>query len=140
MLFVNQSLEPESEADKNKIQELAERPFSEWMEHRKLSPKLQDIILYGVLFIRDPNDPRFTTSAAISLLRRYVRSIGRYGESPFIYPIYGCSELPQAYSRSALSFIIIKKKKKSLIVIKKKIVSNPWRHVCAEKGHWGDRN
>ncbi len=114
MLFVNQSLEPESEADKNKIKDLAERPFSEWMEHRKLSSKLQDIILYGVLFIRDPNDPRFTTSVAISLLRRYVRSIGRYGEAPFIYPIYGCSELPQAYSRSSFSSLEKKKKKKKV--------------------------
>ena len=29
----------------------------------------------------------------------YLDSIGRYGDSPFLYPIYGLGGLPEAFSR-----------------------------------------
>ena len=29
----------------------------------------------------------------------YLESIGRYGDSPFLYPIYGLGGLPEAFSR-----------------------------------------
>ena len=29
----------------------------------------------------------------------YTESIGRYGDSPFLYPIYGLGGLPEAFSR-----------------------------------------
>jgi len=29
----------------------------------------------------------------------YLDSVGRYGDSPFLYPIYGLGGLPEAFSR-----------------------------------------
>ena len=29
----------------------------------------------------------------------YMDSVGRYGDSPFLYPIYGLGGLPEAFSR-----------------------------------------
>ena len=32
-------------------------------------------------------------------MQLYLNSQGRYGESPFLYPIYGLGGLPEAFSR-----------------------------------------
>ncbi len=32
-------------------------------------------------------------------MQLYLESVGRYGESPFLYPIYGLGGLPEAFSR-----------------------------------------
>ena len=32
-------------------------------------------------------------------MKMYVQSTGRYGQSPFLYPIYGLGGLPEAFSR-----------------------------------------
>jgi len=35
----------------------------------------------------------------ISKIQLYLDSVGRYGDSPFLYPIYGLGGLPEAFSR-----------------------------------------
>jgi Rab GDP dissociation inhibitor len=35
----------------------------------------------------------------ISKMQLYLQSVGRYGESPFLYPIYGIGGLPESFSR-----------------------------------------
>ena len=40
--------------------------------------------------------PALETCAKMQL---YLESIGRYGDSPFLYPIYGLGGLPEAFSR-----------------------------------------
>jgi len=42
------------------------------------------------------NKPAVDTIVKIQL---YLESIGRYGDSPFLYPIYGLGGLPEAFSR-----------------------------------------
>ena len=32
-------------------------------------------------------------------MQLYLQSVGRYGESPFLYPIYGVGGLPESFSR-----------------------------------------
>lgn len=32
-------------------------------------------------------------------MQLYLESIGRYGDSPFLYPVYGLGGLPEAFSR-----------------------------------------
>lgn len=36
---------------------------------------------------------------AIEKIRLYMDSVGRYGNSPFIYPIYGLGGIPEGFSR-----------------------------------------
>jgi Rab GDP dissociation inhibitor len=31
----------------------------------------------------------------------YMKSLARYGKSPYIYPLYGLGELPQGFARLA---------------------------------------
>lgn len=44
------------------------------------------------------NKPGMATDA-IRRIRLYVNSMARYGKSPYIYPLYGLGELPQAFAR-----------------------------------------
>jgi Rab GDP dissociation inhibitor len=37
--------------------------------------------------------------SAIERIRLYGNSVARYGKSPYIYPLYGLGELPQAFAR-----------------------------------------
>eukprot|EP01104_Vermistella_antarctica_P011370 TRINITY_DN3163_c1_g1_i1.p1 TRINITY_DN3163_c1_g1~~TRINITY_DN3163_c1_g1_i1.p1 ORF type:complete len:377 (-),score=143.63 TRINITY_DN3163_c1_g1_i1:32-1069(-) len=40
-----------------------------------------------------------TKSEGLSRLRQYVGSVGRFGDTPFLVSLYGCSEISQAFSR-----------------------------------------
>ena len=44
-------------------------------------------------FFEEPAKP------TIEKMQLYSDSIGRYGDSPFLYPIYGLGGLPEAFSR-----------------------------------------
>jgi Rab GDP dissociation inhibitor len=35
----------------------------------------------------------------IDKIKLYMDSMGRYGDSPFIYPIYGLGGIPEGFSR-----------------------------------------
>lgn len=44
-------------------------------------------------------DLTITTRDGLQRIRYYISSLERYGPSPFLYPMYGSSELAQAYCR-----------------------------------------
>ena len=47
-------------------------------------------------------DDSFMNRPAIEVIRKiqlYMDSMGRYGNSPFIYPIYGLGGIPEGFSR-----------------------------------------
>ena len=48
------------------------------------------------------NDESFMNKPALEVIRKvqlYMDSMGRYGNSPFIYPIYGLGGIPEGFSR-----------------------------------------
>lgn len=49
-----------------------------------------------------PDPPRYIAKPARATVDRivlYTQSMARYGKSPYIYPLYGLGELPQAFAR-----------------------------------------
>lgn len=40
----------------------------------------------------------------VASVRRFLESAGRYGNTPFIYPMYGCGEMPQCFCRLCAVF------------------------------------
>lgn len=47
-------------------------------------------------------DEKFLSQPAIDTIKRinlYVESLGKYGESPFLYPVFGLGGLPESFSR-----------------------------------------
>lgn len=89
--------------------ELSKIPFSAVVKKFELEPNTIDFIGHAVaLYINDDflNRPAIDTIEKIKL---YMDSIGRYGDSPFIYPIYGLGGcqifipvgIPEGFSRMA---------------------------------------
>jgi Rab proteins geranylgeranyltransferase component A len=75
--------------------------FKVFMEKEGLDVHLQRCVAHGVLLQHNNED--MTCMKALELFKLYVESVGRYGidTGPFLTPLYGCGELPQAFCRSA---------------------------------------
>lgn len=81
--------------------ELTKVPFSAVVKKFELEPNTVDFIGHAVaLYINDDflNRPALE---AVEKIKLYMDSIGRYGDSPFIYPIYGLGGIPEGFSRMA---------------------------------------
>lgn len=81
--------------DKNKL-------FVDLMTEEELDEALQQCVLHGVL-LQGSRGLTLKAPEALNSLRSYVESCGRYGPDtgPFLTPMYGCGELPQAFCRVA---------------------------------------
>jgi len=67
----------------------------------ELEPNTIDFIGHAVALYTNEvflDKPAIETIEKIKL---YMDSIGRYGDSPFIYPIYGLGGIPEGFSRMA---------------------------------------
>lgn len=79
-------------------------PFKTLVKKFDLEDNTVDFIGHAVaLFTNDDflNRPAIETIEKIKL---YMDSIGRYGDSPFIYPIYGLGGIPEGFSRMCAIF------------------------------------
>ncbi|XP_019625090.1 PREDICTED: rab proteins geranylgeranyltransferase component A 2-like [Branchiostoma belcheri] len=77
-----------------------EKPFSEYLQSRQLTPNLQHFIFHAIaMATRDA-----TTLEGLKSTQRFLRSLGRYGNTPFLWPLYGPGELPQCFCRMCAVF------------------------------------
>jgi Rab GDP dissociation inhibitor len=84
--------------------DLTKVPFSAVVKKFELGVNTVDFIGHAVAL--HTNDD-FLNKAAIETvdrIRLYMDSIGRYGDSPFIYPIYGLGGIPEGFSRMCAIF------------------------------------
>lgn len=40
----------------------------------------------------------------VKRVKKFLQSLGRYGNSPFLFPMYGCGEIPQCFCRLSAVF------------------------------------
>jgi Rab GDP dissociation inhibitor len=74
-------------------------PFKTVVSKFDLEDNTIDFIGHAVaLYTNDNflNEPAVFTVRKIKL---YIRSVGLYGETPFIYPVYGIGGIPEGFSR-----------------------------------------
>jgi Rab GDP dissociation inhibitor len=65
----------------------------------KLEENTIDFLGHAVALYRDDD---YLNQPAIDTLKRvqlYMESLGKYGDSPFLYPVYGLGGLPESFSR-----------------------------------------
>ncbi|CAL1386736.1 unnamed protein product [Linum trigynum] len=107
----------ENQNEEGEVQEAAsmiseedlESPFVDFLTKMQLPPKIKSIILYAIAMADHDQENReiskhlLKTKDGVDRLARYQSSIGRFANAygPFIYPIYGQGELPQAFCRRA---------------------------------------
>ena len=74
------------------------------MKKQVLTPKLHDFVVYAIaLFSKEPTSS-ISVEEGISLMKKYLSSLGVYSSSACLINMYGIGELPQAFSRLAAVF------------------------------------
>jgi RAB protein geranylgeranyltransferase component A len=99
MKFITQMTTPE-ELEKIRAEHSTE-PFEQFLTSR-LSVTLRAFVLYAISMIGSDQSVqanRVTVAEGIERFQRYLGSLGRYGNTPFLYSLNGTSELCQAYCR-----------------------------------------
>jgi len=101
--------EKEIELSKEELSRLLaykDRHIREFLEKEmQVEKRMQDILLYALGNINEnqitekPEVENVTTFQFFSRIQKYLRSIGYYGDSPFLLCNYGSSEYSQAFSR-----------------------------------------
>eukprot|EP01126_Amoeba_proteus_P039811 TRINITY_DN4217_c0_g2_i13.p1 TRINITY_DN4217_c0_g2~~TRINITY_DN4217_c0_g2_i13.p1 ORF type:complete len:243 (+),score=50.30 TRINITY_DN4217_c0_g2_i13:681-1409(+) len=99
MKFLTSVLSPTTE-DTEKLSDFSQKPFISYLQ-TQLSPNVLKFVLYALAMIDtdQEREPTVTTIEGMARLKQFTTSIGRYGSTPFLAPLYGCGELPQAFCR-----------------------------------------
>ena len=74
-------------------------PMRDVFKKFKLEDNTIDFLGHAVGLFRNDN---YLNEPAIECLKKiqlYMESLGKYGDSPFLYPIYGLGGLPESFSR-----------------------------------------
>ena len=74
-------------------------PFQKIIDYYGLEVNTTDFIGHAVALYTNDDFLLQNSIPTIDKIRLYMNSVGRYGDSPFIYPIYGLSGIPEGFSR-----------------------------------------
>ncbi|KAK2726092.1 rab proteins geranylgeranyltransferase component A 1-like [Artemia franciscana] len=80
--------------------EFADKTFLEYLKYKKLTPRL---IHYATSAITQTNE---TTpfKEGVERVQKFIKSLGRFGNSPYLWTQYGTGEIPQAFCRLCAVF------------------------------------
>lgn len=69
--------------------------FGEMLTKNKIEGRVRGYMVNAVAMAAESDD----LEHAAAKVRKFVRSIGRYGNTPFLWTMYGSGELPQCFCR-----------------------------------------
>ncbi|XP_045328749.1 rab proteins geranylgeranyltransferase component A 1 isoform X1 [Leopardus geoffroyi] len=95
MKFLTFCMEYEKHPDEYKAYE--EITFSEYLKTQKLTPNLQYFLLHSIAMT---SETASSTIDGLKATKNFLHCLGRYGNTPFLFPLYGQGELPQCFCRS----------------------------------------
>jgi Rab proteins geranylgeranyltransferase component A len=99
MKFITQCVEEEKREDDFKAFP-DDGKFVELMKQQRLTENLIHYILYSMCM----GSSEMTFKEGLERLKIYLTSIGRYGNTPFLFPMFGCGEIPQCFCRLCAVF------------------------------------
>ena len=80
--------------------EVEDQTFGEWLRSRRLTDNLIHYVVYAIAM----STPSISAEEGLARTRRFLESLGRYGNTPFLWPMYGSGELPQCFCRLCAVF------------------------------------
>lgn len=75
--------------------------FQELAKEYSLEKNTLDFIGHAVALYTNDSFLQRPALEVITKIQLYMDSVGRFGESPFIYPVYGLSGIPESFSRKS---------------------------------------
>ncbi|XP_063516652.1 rab proteins geranylgeranyltransferase component A 1 isoform X2 [Pongo pygmaeus] len=75
--------------------------FYEYLKTQKLTPNLQYIVLHSIAMTSETTS---STMDGLKATKNFLHCLGRYGNTPFLFPLYGQGELPQCFCRMCAVF------------------------------------
>lgn len=94
MKLVNDILKSDNDKQWEK-DEYTKLSFKEFLEKYKLTPNVIHYVLYTMA--ASTRETRFTDGLA--RMKKFLNSLGRYGNTPFLWTMYGSGEMPQCFCR-----------------------------------------
>ncbi|KAK5887087.1 hypothetical protein CesoFtcFv8_015723 [Champsocephalus esox] len=74
------------------------RPYLEFLSDQKLGDNLQHFLLHSIAMVTEATP----TEQGLAATRHFLRCLGRYGNTPFLFPVYGLGEIPQCFCREKM--------------------------------------
>ncbi|KAF6389798.1 CHM Rab escort protein [Rhinolophus ferrumequinum] len=99
MKFLTFCMEYEEHLDEYKDYEKI--TFSEYLKTQKLTPNLQYFVLHSIAMT---SETASSTIDGLKATKNFLHCLGRYGNTPFLFPLYGQGELPQCFCRMCAVF------------------------------------
>ncbi|KAK3099926.1 hypothetical protein FSP39_011899 [Pinctada imbricata] len=81
-------------------QDFADKPYLEYLEHKKLSGNVRHFVQHSIAMVTD----KATTAEGLQKTQKFLMSLGRYGNTAFLWPLYGSGEMPQSFCRMSAVF------------------------------------
>ncbi|XP_071425503.1 rab proteins geranylgeranyltransferase component A 1 [Pithys albifrons albifrons] len=75
--------------------------FAQFLQTRKLTPSLQHFILHSIAMV---SETQCRTLEGLQATKKFLQCLGRYGNTPFLFPLYGQGEIPQCFCRLCAVF------------------------------------
>ncbi|XP_027206545.2 rab proteins geranylgeranyltransferase component A 1 [Penaeus vannamei] len=82
------------------FEEYNDKPFIDFLKSRQLTDNLIHYVTESIAMV--PKDS--TCREGLEKMKLFLSSLGRYGTTPFLFSMYGCGELPQAFCRLCAVF------------------------------------
>ncbi|KAH8316671.1 hypothetical protein KR067_012864 [Drosophila pandora] len=71
------------------------RTFLEYLQAQRVTEKISSCVMQAIAMC----GPNTSFEEGMQRTQRFLGSLGRYGNTPFLFPMYGCGELPQCFCR-----------------------------------------
>ncbi|XP_034034118.1 rab proteins geranylgeranyltransferase component A 1 [Thalassophryne amazonica] len=76
------------------------RPYLEFLRGQELSENLQHFLLHSIAMVTADTP----TEVGLASTRHFLHCLGHYGNTPFLFPVYGLGEIPQCFCRMCAVF------------------------------------
>uniref|UniRef100_A0A1A9X2F8 Rab proteins geranylgeranyltransferase component A n=1 Tax=Glossina brevipalpis TaxID=37001 RepID=A0A1A9X2F8_9MUSC len=74
--------------------------FSEYLKKQQITEKINRCIMQAIAMANEET----SFEEGMERTKRFLQSLGRYGNTPFIFPMYGCGEISQCFCRLCAVF------------------------------------
>lgn len=81
--------------------DLSTMTMAELYKYYGLQPDTIGFIGHALALYRDDSYMALPAAPTVARIQLYASSLARHGRSPYLYPLYGLGELPQAFARLA---------------------------------------